>query len=88
MMAAEKWREGTEEEGEGERGGRGPIGQEARWITSDSQCEITSQLLCSITESLTVGPDYSGIHCIWVLGTKGLFQKLSIYHTILMSFLI
>lgn len=84
-MAAEKGREGTEEEGEGERGGRGPIGQEARWITSD---EITSQLLCSITESLTAGPDYSGIHCIWVLGTKGLFQKLSIYHTILMPFLI
>lgn len=69
-MAAEKWREGTEEEGEGERGGRRPIGQEARWITSD---EITSQLLYSITESLTAGPDYSGIHCIWVLGTKGLF---------------
>lgn len=65
-MAAERGRERREEEGEGEGGGREQARQEERWIMSDSQCEITSQLLCSVTESLTVGPDYRGIHCIWV----------------------
>lgn len=65
MMAAERGRERREEEGEGEGGRRGPARQE-RWIISDSQCEIISQLLCSVTESLPVGPGYRGIHCIWI----------------------